>query len=75
MRIDRLTKAVKAAGFAMVNSEEDYYAPGPSEKAVEPAPAWKPASSTALVPAPKIDIAYTSSLRDWWHSLGGRATA
>ncbi len=69
MGMDRLTKAANAAGFAMVNPE-DYFGASPIVK-VESAPAWNYVSpTTALVVMPRVEAAQ-SSLRDWWHMLGG----
>jgi hypothetical protein len=74
--MDKLTKAASAAGFAMV-SDEEMLAPVP--RAVpNPASSWKSASpSRELVPvaASAAASASTTTLRDWWYSLGGRATA
>lgn len=73
MGIDKLTKAANAAGYAMANSE-DLLEPTVVAKKVE-APAWRPA-----VPArPAVDKSVTGSsaatVREWWFSLSGKATA
>jgi len=70
--MDKLTKAASAAGFAMV-SDEEMLAPAP-RALPSPASSWKAASpSRELVPVAASPS--TTTLRDWWYSLGGRATA
>jgi hypothetical protein len=73
MGIDNLTKAANAAGYAMANSE-DFLETAPAVKKVA-APAGRPA--VPVRPAMEGSIASTSAatVREWWFSLSGKATA
>ncbi len=80
--IEKLNRAAKAAGFAMVASDEDYapaprnvrHAPleAPVARAVEPkAEAWRP-TSRALQPAGPRVVVRGSLVRHWLAGWAGR---
>lgn len=74
MGMDRLTRAAKAAGYAMANAEE-LLVPAPLPKKNE-APAWRTADPATHDTKGRLDLSKLSGMfRDWWFALSSRAAA